>query len=63
MARTALDVATTLQLIISRDNRAMLLFFAQIVGDYQKVVGLLLTDRKYGDALRVLTSAPLEKVN
>jgi hypothetical protein len=32
-----LDVSTTLALINARNHSALLLFFAQIVGDYHKV--------------------------
>jgi hypothetical protein len=35
--RAALDVSTTLALINARNHSALLLFFAQIVGDYHKV--------------------------
>jgi hypothetical protein len=36
--RAALDVSTTLALINARNHSALLLFFAQIVGDYHKVM-------------------------
>lgn len=57
-----LDQSTTFSLIISRNNRPLLLFFAQIAGDYHRVVGIYVTDRRYGEAIAVLRDAPFEKV-
>lgn len=60
--KASLDPATTFNLIISRNNRALLLFYAQIVGDYHRVVSVFMTERRHNEAIAVLTDAPLEKV-
>jgi hypothetical protein len=49
-------------LIVSRNNRPLLLFFAQIAGDYHRVVGIYMTDGKHHMAIQVLRDAPFEKV-
>ncbi len=61
--RINLDPAAILQLIISRDNRQLMLFFAKIIGDYHRVVSILLTEKRYGEVISVLNDAPFEKVS
>ena len=39
-----------------------MLFYAQIVGDYHKVVGMFMAQGRFNDAIVVLTDAPIEKV-
>eukprot|EP01038_Epipyxis_sp_PR26KG_P012525 gene12525-16800_t len=57
-----LDHATVLSLLVSHNHRQLLLFFSQIIGDYHRVVGIFMTDRKYIEAIKVLSQAPIEKV-
>lgn len=52
----------TLNLINSRDHQPLMLFYAQIVGDYHRVVGMFMSQERYTDAIAVLTDAPIEKV-
>lgn len=52
----------TLNLINSRNHTALLLFYAQIVGDYHRVVSMYMSSERYTDAIVVLTDAPIEKV-
>lgn len=58
----SLDPTITMQLIASRDVRPLVVFYAQIVGDYEKVVYFYLNDRRYADVVSLLTDAPFEKV-
>jgi hypothetical protein len=51
-----------MQLIASRDVRPLVVFYAQIVGDYEKVIYFFLNDRRYADVVSLLTDAPFEKV-
>jgi hypothetical protein len=60
--KSSLDPATTMQLISSRDVRPLVVFYAQLVGDYEKVVYFYLDDRRYSDVIALLTDAPFEKV-
>ena len=60
--RQCLDVPTTFGLITSRNSRPLLLFFSQIIGDYKRVVTVYMTEKKYMDAIKVLSDAPVEKV-
>jgi len=39
-----------------------MLFYAQIVGDYHRVVSMFMSQERYNDAIVVLTDAPIEKV-
>ena len=52
----------TLNLINSRDHQPLMLFYAQIVGDYHRVVSMFMSQERYNDAIVVLTDAPIEKV-
>ena len=61
--RNSLDFATVLQLIISRNNRKLLLYYAKIMGDYHRVITMLLTDGRYDEALAVVQEAPYEKIS
>eukprot|EP01031_Cornospumella_fuschlensis_P035060 gene35060-42461_t len=61
--RVNLDVSSITQLLISRDHRQLLLFFSRLTGDYHRVVTMLLTDRKYSEAINVLHDAPYEKIS
>lgn len=61
--RVNLDVSSITQLVISRDHRSLLLFFSRLTGDYHRVVTMLLTDRKYSEAISVLHDAPYEKIS
>jgi hypothetical protein len=57
-----LDTATTLSLIVARNDQALLLFYAQIIGDYHRVVGLLmLREEQFAQAIAVLRDAPVER--
>lgn len=47
---------------MSRDNRQLMLFFAKIIGDYHRVVSIFLAEKRYGEAISVLSDAPFEKV-
>lgn len=63
--RTVLDQATTLTLMTSRGqghHRALLLFYAQIIGDYDRVIAHYVSEQRYNDAINLLTEAPFEQV-
>jgi len=60
--RNSLDLNTVLNLLLSRNNRKLLLFFSRIVGDYHGVINLLITEKQYVEALEVINSAPFEKI-
>jgi uncharacterized protein YlaN (UPF0358 family) len=60
--RASLDIPTTLSLINARNHQGLLLFFAQIVGDYPRVVSMQVAQRRYTDAIAVLSDAPIERV-
>jgi len=60
--RNLLDQSTTISLLASRNHRTLLLFFAQIVGDYDKVVGHFITENKFSDVIQLLNDAPLERI-
>lgn len=61
----SLDPATTINLICSRGagvHRELLLAYVQIIGDYDRIVGHLIMERLYAEALQVLTDASFERV-
>ena len=62
--RGSLDNATTLSLLLSRGPamRPLLLFYSQIIGDYEKVVSHYIHEGMIGEAISVLKNAPIEKV-
>lgn len=60
--RSILDQPTTIQLLASRNMRHMLLFYAQIIGDYDKVIGYFITDNRYAEVIQLLNDAPLERI-
>lgn len=60
--RNLLDQSTTISLLASRNHRTLLLFFAQIIGDYDKVVGHFVTENKFSDVIQLLNDAPLERI-
>jgi len=60
-----LDVATTLSLITMRGrgvHRELLLYFAQLVNDYDRIVSRLVSDRQITEALHVLDAASVDRV-
>ncbi len=61
--RSSFDVPTILQLIVCRNNRVMLLFFVKIMGDYYRATCILISEKKYLEAIAVLSDAPIEKVS
>ena len=59
-----LDPATTVALISSRGravHRDLLLSYVRIIGDYDRVVGHLITEQQYKYALQVLSDASLDR--
>lgn len=62
--RGTLDSATTMHLLLSRgpSMRPLLLFYSQIIGDYEKVVSHFIKEGLTGEAISVLRNAPIEKV-
>jgi hypothetical protein len=57
-----LDQAITLNLLVSRGMRSLLLFYVKIIGDYDSTLRLLVNNGSYTDALAVLSAAPIEKM-
>lgn len=57
-----LDQATTIALLNGRNQRALLQFYVQIIGDYDKVVNLYLSDNKFAEIIQLLNDAPFERV-
>ena len=60
--KASLDPTTTMGLLSARGSRPLMMFYAQIIGDYEKVVYFFLDDKKYTDAIGVLSDAPFERV-
>jgi vacuolar protein sorting-associated protein 18 len=62
--RGTLDTATTISLLVSRgpEFRPILLFYCQIVGDYERVLSQYISEGKYSDAITILQNSPIEKV-
>ena len=63
--RSVLDQATTFSLLTSRgqgQHRALLLFYAQMVGDYDRVVAHYISEQRYNDAVNLLVEAPFDQV-
>ena len=63
--RNILDHTTVFALLNSRGmakHRALSLFYAQIVGNYDLVLNQYMNEHRYADALVVLSDAPYEKV-
>ncbi len=61
----SLDPTTTIKLITSRGgdiHRELLLSYARIIGDYDRMVGNLIIEHFYIDAINVLTNAGFERV-
>lgn len=57
-----LDQATTVHLIAGRGHRKLQLFYAQIIGDYDTVIGYFVTEHRFSDIIQLLSDAPLERV-
>eukprot|EP00605_Chrysophyceae_sp_TOSAG23-4_P000496 GSChrysophyteH1.ASY1.ANO1.556.1 assembled CDS len=60
-----LDCSTTISLISSRGlgvHRELLLFYAQLIQDYDRIVARLVSDRLHLEALEVLDASRLEQV-
>ena len=51
-----------MQLISSRGLKPLVVFYSQLIGDYDKVIYFYLNDRRYSDAISLLTDAPFELV-
>lgn len=62
LCRSSLDIPTTLALINARNHGPLMLFFAQIVGDYHKVVSMTIAAGRINEAIAVLSNAPIERV-
>jgi len=62
MHRSSLDSTTTMQLLLSRGIKPLVTFYAQLVGDYDKVIYNFLLDRRYLDTITLLSDAPFERV-
>ena len=60
--RSSLDPAITMKLIASRGLQPLIVFYAQLIGDYDKVIYFYLNDRRYNDAVTLLSDAPFELV-
>lgn len=63
--KASLEKITTIALIASRaqeSNRQILLFYAQLIGDYDSVVGHFVSESRHGEAISVLQEAPLDEV-
>jgi vacuolar protein sorting-associated protein 18 len=62
--RGTLDAATTISLLVSRgpEFRPILLFYCQIVGDYERVLSQSISEGKYSEAIVILQNSPIEKV-
>jgi hypothetical protein len=61
----SLEKITTIELIASRaqeSNRHILLFYAQLIGDYDSVVGHFAGEERHSEAISMLQEAPLEVV-
>lgn len=61
--RLSIDQTTMFHLIVTRNRRDLLLFFARISGDYHRVISMLVTEQKYTEAISVIASAPFEKTS
>lgn len=57
-----LDYPTVVSLITARNQRSLLLYFTRIMGDYHRVVSILITSQKYSEALSLLMDAQTEKI-
>lgn len=62
-SRSFLDFSTIFHLISFRNNNQLLIFFAKIMGDYHRVISMLLNERKYNEAIEVISGAPFEKIS
>ena len=62
--RGTLDPATTISLLVSRGTefRGVLIFYCQIVGDYERVLSQYISEGKYADTITILRGSPIEKV-
>eukprot|EP00595_Chromulina_sp_UTEXLB2642_P003347 CAMPEP_0196765756 /NCGR_PEP_ID=MMETSP1095-20130614/11823_1 /TAXON_ID=96789 ORGANISM="Chromulina nebulosa, Strain UTEXLB2642" /NCGR_SAMPLE_ID=MMETSP1095 /ASSEMBLY_ACC=CAM_ASM_000446 /LENGTH=508 /DNA_ID=CAMNT_0042124375 /DNA_START=1550 /DNA_END=3072 /DNA_ORIENTATION=- len=60
--KSLLDSSTIFNLITSRNDRVLYLFYSQIIGDYDRVIGYYFNDSRYMDVVNILTDAPFEKV-
>jgi hypothetical protein len=49
--RSSFDVSTVLQLIVSRNHRPLLLFFVKIMGDYYRATCVLMSEKRYAEAI------------
>lgn len=57
------DVPTIINLVVQRDDRNILQFVAQVAGDYGKVIGLLMTERRHSDIIAIFEDTPFEKIS
>ena len=60
--RSSLDPAITMKLIASRGLQPLVVFYAQLIGDYETVVYFYLNGRRYNDVIILLSDAPFELV-
>jgi hypothetical protein len=63
--RTSLDHATTFSLLSSRGtaiHRTLILFFSQIIGNYDIVINQYISEKRIVDAISILSDAPHDKV-
>ena len=63
--KSSLDQATVLSLLNGRgtsQHRALSMFYAQIVGNYDLVISQYMSEKRYIDAINILSDTPLEKV-
>lgn len=60
--RSYLDQATTLDLLVARGLRSLLLFYVKMISDYEHTLSLLVGNGSFTDALAVMNVAPIEKM-
>ena len=59
--RSSLDPAITMKLIASRGLQPLIVFYAQLIGDYDKVMYFFLNDRRYNDAITLINEHEIQK--
>eukprot|EP00428_Durinskia_dybowskii_P070223 CAMPEP_0170407188 /NCGR_PEP_ID=MMETSP0117_2-20130122/28114_1 /TAXON_ID=400756 /ORGANISM="Durinskia baltica, Strain CSIRO CS-38" /LENGTH=1170 /DNA_ID=CAMNT_0010664419 /DNA_START=122 /DNA_END=3634 /DNA_ORIENTATION=+ len=60
--KSCLELCTTLSLINSRNHANLVMFHAQIIGDYHKVVTMNMYQGFFSEAIAILSNAPIGRV-
>lgn len=59
----SLDLNTIINLILNRNNRELLLFFSRLKSNYYRIINILITEKRYSEALDVIQTADMRSIS